>query len=179
MNESATYEYVVKPRNVRRRLGALLAYGATFLLLLVLFQLLHVAGTEFLVISAVLTLAVALFTWKYTKVEYEYSLTDGVLTLSRVYSGKARRRVAEITLKEASAIMPYDGEYIERAVAYAPERAIDFTADLQAPNVYCALYEREDGRRGILYFEATARMLAIMHHYHRGTVLKVLPDQER
>ena len=178
MQTGITYEYVVKPSNVRRRLCAIIGYFVTFFALLVMLRVLRVALIECLIISAVLVLCECLFTWKYTSVEYEYSLTEGLLTLSCVYSGRARRLVAEITVAQMSAIMPYEGEYIERARRYAPERSIDFTADLQAPSVYCALYEREDDRRGILYFEATSRMLSIMRYYNHGTVLKALPDEK-
>ena len=51
----------------------------------------------------------------------------------------------------------FDGDFIKQAEQYAPERTVDFTSDLQKPDVYFALYETEDQRRGILYFEATER----------------------
>lgn len=179
MELSSTYEYVVSLKNrpkykIRRALllAAYILYAAAMLVV-------GVASGWLAPLLALVPLSawiIVWLTWRYGTVEYEYSLTGGVMTLSKIYGGRTRRRLGEITIKSMSAIMPFEGEYIKQAERYAPERTIDLTADLQRPNVYCALYETSEKRRGILYFEATDRALRILKYYNSATVVKSLAE---
>lgn len=179
MELSSTYEYVVSLKNrpkykLRRALllGSYILYAAALLVVGVATGWL----APLLALVPLSTWIIVWLTWRYGTVEYEYSLTGGVMTLSKIYGGRTRRRLGEISIKSMSAIMPFEGEYIKQAERYAPERTIDLTADLQRPNVYCALYETSEKRRGILYFEATDRALRILKYYNSATVHKVLPE---
>lgn len=179
MDHSATYEYVVSLKNrpkykLRRALllAAYILYAAALLVIGV-----ATGWLAPLLALVPLTLWIIVWlTWKYGMVELEYSLTGGIMTLSKIYGGRTRKKLAEITVKSMSAIMPFEGEYIKQAERYAPERTIDLTADLQRPNVYCALYETSEKRRGILYFEATERALRILKYYNSATVVVPLPE---
>ena len=175
MDPSSTYEYVASPRKQPiyrlKRALMILAYIAYVVVLLV------VGMTTKLLVPMLALVPLSLwiiifFTWRYVSVEYEYSLTGGVMTLSHIYGGRSRRRVAEIRIKSMSAVAPFEGEYITKAEQYAPEHTLDFTSDLQKPEVYYALYETEDARRGILYFEATEQTLKILRYYNSAVVIR-------
>ncbi len=175
MDLSATYEYVVSPRKQAKwkwkRVGMIalyIVYVITLLAVGIRARLL-IPLLTFVPLS---TWILIWLTWRYVSVEYEYSLTGGVMTLSRILGGRSRKTEAEIRIKEMHMIAPFEGEYIKQAEAYAPERTIDFTADLQHPDVFFALYETSEGRRGILYFEATDQALKILKYYNSATVVR-------
>lgn len=179
MDYTATYEYVISTKKKPTyRLARALAVAGYVLYVLVLFAIGFATSilAPMLAVVPLTTWILVWLTWKYVSVEYEYSLTGGTMTLSKIYGGRTRKRVAEITVKEASVIAPFEGDYIKEAERYAPERTVDFTADLQRPNVYFMLYETTEKRRGILYFEATARAVRILKYYNHETVLTELPE---
>jgi hypothetical protein len=173
MDLSATYEYVVSPKKqtsyrIKRAL-MLLAYFAyvTVLLIVGLNTRLLVPMMALIPLS---TWIIVWLTWRYVSVEYEYSMTGGVMTLNKIYGGRSRKKMADIRIKGMTLVAPFDGEYVKQAEKYAPERTVDFTSDLQKPEVYFALYETEDKRRGILYFEATEQALKILRYYNSQAV---------
>jgi uncharacterized membrane protein YphA (DoxX/SURF4 family) len=179
MDYTATYEYVVsaKKKPVYRTSRVLLLAGYV-LYVAVLFVIGFATSilAPMLAIVPLTTWILVWFTWRYVAVEYEYSLTGGVMTVSKIFGGRTRKRVAEIAIKDVSRIAPFEGDYIAEAERYAPERTVDITADLQRPNVYFALYETAEKRRGILYFEATEKALRILNYYNRATVVKRLEE---
>ncbi len=175
MDLTSTYEYVVSPKAQRSwRVRRVLMIVAYVVYTVGAFVLGSISGllVPMLALVPLSTWIIVFFTWRYVSVEYEYSLTGGVMTLTYVYGGRSRKVAAEIRIKEASMIAPFDGEYIKRAEAYTPEETLDFTADLQHPDVYCLLYETEEERRGIVYFEATERALKILRYYNPSTVVR-------
>ncbi len=179
MDYTATYEYVVSAKKKPTlRLARALALTGYVLYVVILFVIGFATSilAPMLAFVPLTTWILVWLTWRYVSVEYEYSLTGGVMTLSKIYGGRTRRRVADITVKDASLIAPFEGDYITRAERYAPERTVDLTVDLQRPNVYLMLYETAEQRRGILYFEATDKALRILSYYNRATVIKDLSE---
>ena len=92
------------------------------------------------------------------------------MTLNKILGGRSRKKIAEIRIKDMTLVAPFEGDFIAQAERYSPERTVDFTSDLQKPEVYFALYETEDKRRGILYFEATEQALRILRYYNSQAV---------
>ena len=181
MDVANTYEYVVSLKHrpkYRVRRALLLAGYVLYALALLAAALTTKLLAPLLALVPLTEWILVWLTWRYGTVEYEYSLTDGVMTLSKIYGGRTRKRLGEITVRSASAVMPFEGDWIKAAERYAPERTLDLTADLQRPNVYCMLYETKEKRRGILYFEATERALRILRYYNSATVVKPLSEQD-
>ena len=154
MDDTSTYEYVVSAKRRpayrwRRALAVCgyVLYVLTFLLIGAVTKLLTpllalIPLTTWMLVamypSSLMTMPVPTpLPRRYASVEFEYSLTGGVMTLSKIYGGRTRKCVAQIKIKEMTAIMPFEGDHISAAGRYAPERTVDFTADLQHPNVYC------------------------------------------
>lgn len=174
MEEQNICEYVVSPaKQPAWRLKRLLAiagyvvYALTFFFVGMTLRLI----VPMMALIPLTTWILVWFTWPLVSIEYEYSIVSGNMILCRIGAGRVRRRVAEIHIKDMHAIAPYDGDYIKAAEQYAPEQTIDFTSSMQSPDVYYALYETDKGRRGILYFEATARALKMLRYYNSGTVI--------
>ena len=173
MDVQNTHEYVVSPKKQPiwrlKRALMLLAYAVyvTVLLIVGLNTKLLVPMMALIPLS---TWILVFLTWRYVSVEYEYSLTGGVMTLNKIFGSRSRKKVAEIRVKAMTLVAPFEGDFIKEAERYAPERTVDFTSDLQKPEVYFALYETEDQRRGILYFEATEQALRILRYYNSQAV---------
>ena len=53
-------------------------------------------------------LAVAIATWKYTQLEYEYSFTGGVFTFSKIYGKSSRKTVFEEELRNLTRVVSYE-----------------------------------------------------------------------
>ena len=178
MNEFSTYEFSVKQRIEGKWILARAG--------LIFFYISYVAGwltlgfTLRLVVPLLALIPVTLwilwfFTWRFVSVEYEYSITSGELTFSKIYGRRSRRAVLTLKLKDAVRIAPLDGgEESARAEAYRPEIAYSAISSLRAPDVYYILFEHGDkngkGRRkqhrAIFYFEATERALQICRFYN-------------
>lgn len=182
MNEFSTYEFVVSQRiEGKWRLAriALVAFYVFFVLGC------FFAGISFnilppLALVPVFTWMLVFFTWRYVAVEYEYSITSGELTFSKIFGNRSRRTVMRMMLRDAVRIAPLgDAAEAAKAEAYAPEREFSAISSLSAPDIYFATFEyrytehgKEKKCRAILYFEATARTLQICRFYNpSATVL--------
>ncbi len=174
MNEFSTYEFVVAQKNEGTwklaRIGMILLYVC------------FVIGCFLLGISAnvlpplalvpVFTWMLVFFTWRYVSVEYEYSITSGELTFSKIFGNRSRRTVLKLMLRDAIRIAPLDNEEEARkASSYLPEREFWAISSQKAQDVYFILFEYEAGagkekRRAIFYFEATQKALQICRFYN-------------
>lgn len=117
------------------------------------------------------------FTWRYTSLEYEYSIQSGELTFSKIYGKRSRRTQLKMRVRDASLIAPLDdGEYSARATAYQPEVEFSAISSLKAPDIYFMLFELEDQKTGkkkhaIFYFEATAGALKTCRFYNQAATV--------
>ena len=83
------------------------------------------------------------FSWRYTKIEYEYSFFGGVLTVSRILGGKSRRVLCEVSLKNLAAVYPCEEEYIARAEQFGAGKTIMAASSVDAENLCVALWTDE------------------------------------
>lgn len=176
MEEFQTYEYTVRQRIegkwIAARIGLVLLY-ILFVGAWILVALLTRILTPLLGILLPVTLGMLIFfTWRYVSVEYEYSITSGVLTFSRIFSRRFRKKVFEVPLREAVRIAPLGVmEEYARGTEYKPEISFFGISSLQAPDVYFMLFEHADKkgkekRRAVYYFEATQKTLHLCHYYN-------------
>lgn len=172
MQEFSTYEFTVRQKTEGKWIAA--RVGLVFLYVgLVGAWLVFGLRTRILVpLLAFIPLSLwglIFATWRFVNVEYEYNITSGVLTFTKVFGGRSRKKIFETPLREAVLIAPLDGgEYAGRGEAYRPEREFDAASSLRAPDLYFMLFEhaeRGEKRRAIFYFEATARALQICRFY--------------
>ncbi|MBR2387384.1 MAG: hypothetical protein IKB02_01305 [Clostridia bacterium] len=106
------------------------------------------------------------FTWRYTDVDYEYSMTSGYLTFSVIYGSRTRKQIFETQIKAMTLIAPYTDDYFDKAQRYAPEVEYRALSSKNAENAYFALFENRDGKKSIFIFEADDRALSIFKFYN-------------
>ena len=73
-------------------------------------------GIPLLALIPVTLWIIIFFTWRYTNIEYEYSMTSGVLTFTEIYGGRSRKKMAEFRLKDAVAILPLEDDDTAKTV---------------------------------------------------------------
>jgi len=169
---SSTYEFAVRQAAKGKWLAARILLIVTYITLPLAMVVIGLnTGTLLpcLVLSPVAVWLLYFFTWRYVCVEYEYAITGGDFTLSRVFGGRSRRRMLTITLKDAVRIAPLENEAeSEKATAWHPEREYIAVSSFEAPDIYFILFEHSDKgekRRAILYFEATEKALQLCRFY--------------
>ena len=181
MHQFSSYEFAVSQRRegkwIIARVGLVLFYTVFVLsaLLLGLKLRLIVPLLAFIPLSVWILVFI---TWRYVQVDYEYSMQSGVLTFTKIYGNRQRKRIFEMQLKDAVRIAPLANEQeAARGAAYRPEREFIGVSSMYAPDIYFILFELHDKkarekRRAIFYFEATAKALSICRYYNpSGTIV--------
>ena len=177
MNEFSTYEFVVAQKSEGGwrllRIGMIALYVCFVLGCFGAGIALNILPP--LALVPVFTWMLVFFTWRYVSVEYEYSITSGELTFSKIFGNRSRRTVLKLMLRDAIHIAPLDNEEErKKANAYLPEREFWAVSSQNAQDVYFILFEYTTGkekRRAVLYFEATQKALQICRFYNPSATL--------
>lgn len=116
-------------------------------------------------------------TTRYVFVEYEYVIRGGHLTVNRLFGqheSKWRLRrpwVANVMVSELEKIAPYNAE---AKAALAGEK-FDFTYDavntMSHADNYYTTWTDENGKRHLLYFQATNKALSIMSFLNKNNTV--------
>ena len=166
---TSTYEYTVeqKPEGKFRlmKIGFLslyILYPVIFMAVLFIIQLFQlfalVVVTEWMLVY---------FTWKYTKPEYEYSVTSGRVTFSVIHGKRSRKEMLTFAIKDCLKIAPAtDGDFIAMLEQYDPEITYSAVSSVDSPDKYYAAFENAEGKRCVFYFEATEKMLKLCRNYN-------------
>lgn len=179
MSEFNSYEFVVEQAKEGKwkllRIGMIalyVLYGAAWLVVGMVSRLIPLVA-----LAPVTLWIIVFFTWRYTSVEYEYSIQSGELTFSKIFGSRSRRTQMTMRVRDASLIAPLDGDvYSAKATAYQPEREFSAISSLKAPDIYFMLFELENPKTGgkkraIFYFEATASALKTCRFYNQAATV--------
>ena len=118
------------------------------------------------------TIILIFFTWRYVSVEHEYIIVSGTITFTEIYGGRSRRQKLECKIKDFEKIAPMTDEYKDIYAAKDITAVYDFRGSTATPDAYFAAFRTKDGKKAVVYFEATAKALKIFQFYNRqGTVM--------
>lgn len=175
---TAPYEYVVAQKvdgKLRlRRAGLILLYILLPITALIITMVSSIGPLLAVMCTflAIGTWMLVFFTWRYVSIEYEYTVVSGRVTFCKIYGGRTRKKLLEMTLKSAEIIAPLSEDNRARIEEFAPEKEYSALSSRDAEDAYFALFKNNDGDRCVFYFEATARMLKICRMYNpAGTVM--------
>lgn len=176
MNEFETYEYVVaegRTGRLRLRKALLIAGYVLFAAVMLLFAAASRLGAPLVALTPFALALLIFLTWRYTKVEFEYSITSGEMTVSKILGGRTRRELISFHLRDCVVIAPpEDRAWREKGGAFHTLPRISALSVKDAPDAYLAAFEDANGRRGAVCFEATQKALRICHFYNpSATVL--------
>jgi len=170
MMEMDNFEYVdVQKKNgrvIRRKIALVslyIIYALTFLILGALTRLIAP-----LLAFIPLTIWMMVFaTWRYTNIEYEYSISSGELTYSKIYGGRSRKTQLKVIIKDFESIWKLESrESYDRAEMYKPKNKYVAVSSLDDENVYFALFQNKKHEPCIFYFKANDKALKIMKYYN-------------
>ncbi len=171
MNESSTFEFVVseKPEGKRRAIVLLARFG--LLAFVAAFVVAALCTFPALAILPLCLLGLVLFFWKIFNRECEYSMTSGVMTFAYIYGGGfTRRKALDLFIKDMREIAPVTDDTMAHLNSLGVERDYRFVSSSRADDMYYAVFEK-DGKLCVVYFEATAKTLQILHYYNHATVV--------
>ncbi len=169
MNEFQTHEYVVAPKNdakLKTKKALFICSYVLFPLLFIIFFII-INFPWFIFFLAFATVFFIVLTWRrFVDIEYEYSITSGVLTFSKIFGNNSRKKIMEMHLKDASVIAPLtDKLQYSKLEAYQPEKVYSALSAPDAEDGYFMLYEK-DGVACAFLFEATKRTIDICRFYN-------------
>ncbi len=166
---TSTYEYTVEQKGEGKfklmKIGFWILYILYPIILMALLALFHLI--QLFALVAVTEWMLVFFTWKYTKPEYEYSVTSGRVTFSVIYGKRSRKEKCSFTIKECLMIAPMtEREYSERLEIFEPQEVFSALSSADTPDAYYAAFESPTGSRCVFYFEATGKMLKLCKNYN-------------
>ena len=169
------YEHIVKQKVegnlLYKKICLILAYIVIFIMpLYIILTLCPVyLWVPFILVIATVTVIAVLMTWKYTNVEFEYSIVGDTISFVSIYGKKSRKGKLTIALKDFSEI----GKYTDAAEKHLEEVVIDrdhlFISHLMAEHLYYGLFN-DDGDKCIVYFEATDKAISLIKKYNPSAI---------
>lgn len=164
MEHSQFCEHSVKQKTEGKLIVKRALLVALYVFIPLLFTFIGLAQKNFLpylAVALLIDLPTVLVTWRRTRIEYEYSMTGGLLVFSIVYGGSARKTVFEQDLRSIAAAFPYGSEEGRKRLGeYAPEvqhfaLATQSEEENAEKEIWCCLFESDEGKRTAFYFELT------------------------
>ncbi len=163
-----TYEYVIAPRPTAKNK----LHKALLILSYVLFVIawfIFGSGTGLYALMALIPITLWMFifaTWRYANVEYEYSVISGRIIFSKIYGNRSRKKVMELDLRVAEAILPLGEKQTERVIDdFDPQSETSFLSHRESPEAYAVLYKDDDTRHAV-YIEVNERMMKTLKLYN-------------
>ena len=169
--EVNSYDYTVdkKPEGsykMKRALmiGAYVLYCLIFLVVII--------WTRIIPLGALIPLTLYIFylcTWRFVSIEYKYTVESGLLTLYTVYGSRNKKKMAEIRIKEAKAIVPVQS-HAGKIADFEPKQIYDGRSSKDSADGYAILYYEEE-KPAVIYIDAPEQSVKVLHYYNpEGTV---------
>lgn len=113
------------------------------------------------------------FTYLYVDIEEKMDVSGGNLTLTRIYGKRKPVEYIKVKVADLDAIIPYREEASKKQIAAfgTPDRVIECVSSMSHPDVYCAYYTDEKGKKVVMYFEAVEKALKVFKFLNSKTVV--------
>lgn len=115
--------------------------------------------------------ALIFVTWPFLSIEYKYTVDAAQFTAFTVYGGKWERPTFLCRTKDLTLVAPDSEKYENEKQAFG---ATDTVSLLPTPNCedrYFALCQDEDGRKTLVFFQATGQALKAFKYYNSGATV--------
>ncbi|NLW74526.1 MAG: hypothetical protein GX057_06515 [Clostridiales bacterium] len=175
MNEFTSYEFTVSQKYEGKYFWRRVALIAAYVFYVIAAFLIGAFARIVVPLLAFVPLSVwvlVFFTWRYVSVEYEYSIISGILTFTKIYGNRSRKKITEIRLKDASAIAPLDDRLQKsRLEAWGAEHVFSALSSSSAKDAYFITYVNDKNERCAFLFEATEKALKLCKYYNPSTII--------
>ena len=133
---TSTYEYTVEQKAEGKFRLMKIAFFALYILYPVIFMaiLFIIQLFQLFALVVVTEWMLVYFTWKYTKPEYEYSVTSGRVTFSVIHGKRSRKEMLNFAIKDCLKIAPAtDGDFLAMLEQYDPEVTYSAVSTVDSP----------------------------------------------
>ncbi len=166
MNDNQSFERLIKVRTSGVNLLAkiLLFILYTLVAVIGLWLCIMYAGANITVILLVgiLDFLLIFFTWRFTCIEYEYSVMAGSFFVAKIFGKKNRREIYESELSRATFIAPYKEKYIKTADDCSPDKVIKAFSSSKASDIWFVIFEGEGEKKVLIFFEADEHTVSVL-----------------
>lgn len=177
MDNFEAYEYVIKPKsNPKTKLikVLLVALYIFFVFLWLVFAVVTRIGVPLLALIPVTTWMLVFATWRYSNVEYEYSVASGVITVAKIYGSRSRKKVLELDIRFAENILPLGEKATERFIDdFDPQLELSYLSSRESENAYAFVYTEEDGTRCVICLEVLPMLMKSCKMYNSAAMKKL------
>lgn len=176
MENYETYEYVIKPKSDGRRTLKKVLFISLYVAFVIAWLVFGVvSGLPSLLALIPVTLWMLVFaTWRYVNIEYEYSAVSGVVTFSKIYGGRSRKKVGELDLRSVDELLLLSDHRTERRLDdFDPQIESSYVSSSDSDKAYAALYVDEDGTKCVVYLEVLPMLMKSFKIYNSAVVKKL------
>ena len=162
------YERVIKATRATKKMTPKLLMVGLYAIILGIWLIIAVRvgiSASLLMLIPFSLLSIALLTWKYTSVEYEYSFTAGVFTFSKIYSASKRKCVFEGDLRALESVFLYDAHKLERIEA----KVINAIPDGSSATPCVAVFVESD-KRSCVVFDCDRMSAKIIRYFNPSAI---------
>ena len=96
MSDFERYEYVIKPKRDKKNVLGRIMLVIVYILFVIGWLFFGILTRIFFPLLALIPLSLwflVFATWRYVNVEYEYAIESGIITFTKIYGGKSRKRI--------------------------------------------------------------------------------------
>ncbi len=167
MNDTYVEVMVARKKNPLVGAGRIACY-----VLSVIFFLLGIVGTGFMLIIAAALAAVAYFVFPRLDIEYEYLYIDREISIDKIMSKEKRKNVYTVDLNKMECIAPVNSHELDSYKA-RNLKVYDFTSLEEDARVYSIVYETGKEGTVLVNFEPNEEMLRAIKNVFPRKVLDI------
>ena len=106
-------------------------------------------------IIAILMALLIVLTRRYINIEYEYTIFGDEFSIAKIFGGRSRKSLFKLKISSLILVAPAANEaYRAQIEQYAPDETYSHTQYPNSEYTYFALFENENERRCLLFFDA-------------------------
>lgn len=159
------------PKTARRKL-LILASASLFVLSLGILLFAVPALMFFLLLAACGAAALVWYLRRFVSVEYEYSISQGEMTMDAIYGAKQRKELFCFRIRDMELIAPVTEATRAKWSGRPFSKKIFAAAAPDAPDTYFAICRGEGGGKTLIFFEATEKALRVMKIYNKNVIIQ-------
>lgn len=160
-----------------QRMMMLLAYVGIFAAILAIVAIINnltkmgILAIPMFALAPMAALVVYRLTWPAVSIEYSLTVDASLLTVEKVMGGKKKVKLFESKVKDLSLVAPYDDDYRNEADGFAADERVEAVPAMDCYDLYFALYTAENGKKIIVFFQATKQTLKALKYYNSSAMV--------
>lgn len=177
MADIQSYERVLKKKRLKSVILAVSLYALILFVWLIVIFGVGRFDPALILLAPISTLAVVLITWKYTRVEYEYSFVGGTFTFSKIYGGRSRRCVLEVEIRSLKEIFPYNEETAKKIENITDKTLIKGIPSGSSQNPCVLSFEDNKEKAVFFILDCDGRSAKILKFYNPSAVHRAILEK--